>query len=75
MYYAVKNIETGEYLINDRGIFSKNKAKALSFPTFKRAQKEAKKLNKRMEKFSMTDNDSPMFRGKTCTKYQPVRID
>ena len=76
MCYAVKNIETGEYLINDRGIFSKNKAKVLSFPTFKRAQKEAKKLNKRMENFySMNDNDFPMFKGKTCTKYQPVRLD
>ena len=51
-------------------------SKVVLFPTYKRAQKEAKKLNKRMENFySMNDNDFPMFRGKTCTKYQPVRLD
>jgi len=76
MCYTVKNTETGEYLINDMGVFSKNKAKALSFPTFKRAQKEAKHYNKKMDAFyKANDNDFPMFRGKTCTKYQPVRID
>lgn len=61
-----------ESLVNEL----ENTSKAVLFPTYKRAQKEAKKLNKRMENFySMNDNDFPMFRGKTCTKYQPVRLD
>ena len=73
--FVVKNIEENSYLC-EHGVFSKNASKAVLFPTYKRAQKEAKKLNKRMENFySMNDNDFPMFRGKTCTKYQPVRID
>lgn len=73
--FVVKNIEENSYLC-EHGVFSKNASKAVSFSTYKRAQKEAKKLNKRMENFySMNDNDFPMFKGKTCTKYQPVRID
>lgn len=76
MCYAVKNIETGEYLINDMGVFSKNKAKALSFPTFKRAQKEAKRYNKQMNAFyRLNENDFGFFRGKTCSYYQPCKIE
>ena len=73
--FVVKNIEENSYLC-EYGVFSKNASKAVSFPTYKRAQKEAKKLNKRMENFySMNDNDFPMFKGKTCTKYQPYKIE
>ena len=73
--FVVKNSEENSYL-SEYGVFTKNVNEAIYFPTYKRAQKEAKKLNKRMENFySMNDNDFPMFKGKTCTKYQPVRID
>lgn len=71
--YAVKNISDGTYL--GKFAFHKDVNKAVTFPTFKRAQKEAKRLNERMNRFYfLNDNDFPMFRGKTCTDYQPCRL-
>ena len=69
--FVVKNIEENSYLC-EYGVFSKNASKAVLFPTYKRAQKEAKKLNKRMENFySMNDNDFPMIF--LCLGEKPAR--
>ena len=68
--YCVKNVESNEYLYNDLGVFTKYVNKALLFPTFKRAQKEAKKYNKRMNEFYKLNEDSfSFFKGKNCDKY------
>ena len=66
--YCVRNMESGEY-------FQRNKEKALIFPTFKKAQKEAKRMNNNMTAFyRMNDHDFPTMRGKSCIKYQPVAV-
>ena len=72
--FVVKNIEENSYLC-EHGVFSKNTSRAVLFPTYKRAQKEAKKLNKKTEKQYTMFEDTTSLKGKSCTKYQPVRLD
>lgn len=72
--YCVRNMESGEYLCRF-DVFQRNKEKALIFPTFKKAQKEAKRMNSNMTAFyRMNDHDFPTMRGKSCIKYQPVAV-
>ena len=72
--FVVKNMEVNTYLCENNK-FSRNAVYALSFPTYKKAQKEAKRLNKQTEKQYTIFEDTISMKGKTCTKYQPVRID
>ena len=72
--FVVKNMEVNTYLCENNK-FSRNTGIALSFPTYKKAQKEAKRLNKQTEKQYTLFEDAIAMKGKSCTKYQPGRID
>lgn len=72
--FVVKNMEVNTYLC-DNNKFSRNTGIALFFPTYKKAQKEAKRLNKQTEKQYTMFEDAISMKGKSCTKYQPVRLD
>lgn len=72
--YCVLNTESGEYLCKFN-VFKREKGMAVTFPTFKKAQKEARRMNDNMTAFyRMNDHDFPFMRGKSCTKYQPVAV-